>query len=233
MPPPLFSLGKHALELWVAHRVMRDTSMKAALAELGKIADAYTILLELVAASASRVMGRFMEVDVGASKKEAIFAGYIAGLTLVEDAILYGYSAQAAALVRQELEAVAALEELCRGTRKDGCTPNVKHVTSVPGSIYGQLSRIAHFSDDKQLQHLASCQQLPADAPENSVAWLLSPQHIPGVTKRLFGLHTLLLLHFFEHQVAYYVEQHSVGVTEDEQAQFAHAVELLRAADII
>lgn len=232
--PPFFRFGEQASLMWTAHRKMCDISANMAINELGKISDAYIKALEVVASLASRTEGKFAPiVDQKLSQRDAILSGYIVGLSLVEHSILSGYCAQAAALVRQELEAIAALEEIRLGKRKDGKTPHIRHVPSVPGTIYGDLSKAAHFSDTPTLRLLTAYRGEAPDAPGSAEIYLLSPQHIPNTTRQLFALHTLLLLHFAEHQAAHYSDIHAINPTEFDIRAVDESLDLLRAAGVI
>lgn len=230
--PPI-QLGEHALYLWCAHYAMSKSSTDSAIVELGEISEAYAIAIEIVASSASRSTDKFAAITLDTSRRDAILTGYIVGLTLVEHAILGGYSAQAAALVRQELEAIAALEELRLGKRKDGKTPNFRHVPSIPGTIYGDLSKAAHFSDTPTLRLLSKYRGEVPEAPGPIEMWLLSPQHVPNTTRQLFALHTLLLLQFAEYQSAHYSELHGSEHTEDERIAVEKALDSLRRAGVV
>ncbi len=230
--PPI-DLSERALEFWVAHRFMRDGATVAAVAELGEIAEAYALALHVVASASSRVAERFVERTPESARRDSILAGYMVGLTLVESAILGGYNAQAAALVRQELEAIAALQEIRRGARRERQTPNVRHVPSVPGRLYGELSNAAHFSDSATLRTITAYRGEIEGAPGATAIWLLSPQHIPEGTRRLFALHTLLLLHFAEHQAEHYHERHGLESTDEEVQSVERALILLEQAGAI
>lgn len=231
MPP--IDLSEKALYFWMAHRVMRESAINAAMAELGEIAEAYALALHVVASASSRALEKFAEYTSESARRNSIVAGYTVGLTLVEGAILGGYNAQAAALVRQELEAIAALEEIRLGSRKERKTPNVRHVPSVPGRLYGDLSNAAHFSDSATLRAVTAFNGEIKEAPGPTAVWLLSPQHIPDTTRRLFALHTLLLLHFAEHQAEHYHEHHGLESTDEEIQSIERALVLLRQAGAI
>ena len=230
--PPI-PLHTNSRTMWASHRATGSNSVLVTIAELGEIAEAYALVLEVVASLANRSTDLFVKQCPDAARREAILCGYIVGLTLVEHAILSGYSAQAAALVRQELEAIAALEELAKGVRKDGKTPNICHVPSIPGRVYGDLSRLAHFSDTPALREIALLKGGIPECPKPAEVWLLSPQHVPNTTKQMFALHTHLLLHFEEHQAMHYIELH--GTLKDEQQTVAinRALSLLREADVL
>lgn len=212
---------------------MSKSSVDSALLELGNVIEPYSIAIELIASSASRSIDKFAENKDESSRRDAILTGFIVGLTLVEHSILSGYNAQAAALVRQELEAVAALEELRLGLRKEGKTPNIRYVPSVPGAVYSDLSKATHFSDTPTLRLLCRYYGTVPNAPNNTEMWLLSPQHIPNTTKQLFVLHTLLLLHFIEHQFEHYSVLHNFEPTEDDVAKFDRAVDLLNRSGML
>ncbi len=230
--PPI-ELSERAQYFWIAHRVMRESATKAAVAELGEIAEAYALALHVVASASSRAENKFAEYTPASARRDSILAGYTVGLTLVEHAILGGYNAQAATLVRQELEAIAALQEIRIGARKECKTPNVRHVPSVPGSLYGDLSNAAHFSDSTTLRTITAYRGEIEDAPGPTAMWLLSPQHIPETTRRLFALHTLLVLHFTEHQAEHHYECHSLKSTEEEVQYVERALTLLMQAGVI
>jgi hypothetical protein len=212
---------------------MRESATKTAVAELGEIAEAYALALHVVASASSRVAEKFAEYTPESARRDSILAGYTVGLTLVEHAILGGYNAQASALVRQELEAIAALQEIRLGSRKERQTPNVRHVVSVPGSLYGDLSNAAHFSDSETLHTITAYRGEIEGAPGPTTMWLLSPQHIPVRTRRLFALHTLLLLNFAEHQAEHYHERHGLESTDEEVQSVEQALGLLRRAGVI
>lgn len=203
------------------------------MAELGHLGNAYGLALDVVASAAARVEGKFAKCPGDAWRTDAILAAYIAGLFLVEHAVLGGFNAQAAALIRQELEAIAALEELRADKRVEGKTPNIKHVPSVPGSIYSELTGAAHFARGDILSNMASYVGELVDSPGSTRAWLLSPQFMPEATSRLFSLHTLLLLHLAEHQAAHYCQLHGTESTEAEIQSFEKAVLLLERAGAI
>ena len=232
-PTPLIPLGEQSLLMWSTHKVMSEASANTALAELAEIAEAYSLALEVIASSASRAVDKFAKMSEDTRRADAILTGFIVGLTLVEHSILGGFGAQAAALVRQEFEAVAALEELRIGSRREGRTPNIRHVPSVPGTVYSDLSKATHFSDTAALRLLGGYRGSIPDPPGETEVWLLSPQHVPNTTKQLFALHTLLLLHFAEHQINHYTVLHGFKVNVPETDAFERSLKLLKIAGVI
>lgn len=230
---PRFDLQPEALYLWVAHSVLSEAAMTEAISELGAVGEAYACALQVVASAAKRAEGKYSDSTTKSKSRDAILAGYIAGLILVERAILGGFNAQAAALVRQEFEAVAALAEIEGGMRQDGRTPQIRHVPSVPSRFYGELSNIAHFSNTLALQSITSKPIESSDAPGPATHWLLSPQHLSGSSARLFATHTLLLLNLAEHQARHNLECHNLESSSEEVLHFNKAIDLLREAGAI
>ena len=230
--PPI-PLQANSSIMWNSHRANSRDSVLVTVAELGEIAEAYALVLEVVSSLANQSTDLFVKQSPDSSRREAILSGYTVGLTLVEHAILSGYTAQAASLVRQELEAIAALVELAKGVRKERKVPNICHVPSVPGKVYGDLSKLAHFSDTPALREVALLKEGVPESPNPAEVWLLSPQHVPNTTKQIFALHTHLLLHFAEHQSIHYFELHGTRPDGEQTAAINRALSLLRVADVI
>jgi hypothetical protein len=222
-----------AARLFAAHTVMRQKSRTAALAEAGEVGGAYDLALGVVASACVRIDNRYGEYKENSSRRGAIIAAYIVGLSLVEVAILEGYGTQAAALVRQELEAIAALEELHQGKRTEAKTPNIANVGTVPGSVYGDLSKLAHFSSTSALRSWITHDRPSENAPGPAEAFLVSPQHQPESTTRLFALHTLLLLHLAQHQAIHYEDLYGVQSTAEELANAGESLAALLRSGMV
>lgn len=107
-------------------------------------------------------------IEGNSQQQIVLIAGFVQGLNIVECAITEGCYVQAAALLRQELETVAALEELKAGIRRDKTTPNVGHVPWSLATLYGDLSAAAHAARHNFLQQILDPQD--ADLPENTTA---------------------------------------------------------------
>ena len=232
-PPYSVGLSEHGSRMRDAHSTMSAAAFQAASAELNDIIEAYRLAIELITSAASRTLETYQRSNADAAQIEGILSGFIVGLTLVEYAILNGYTAQAAALVRQELEAVAALEEIKVGRRTDGKTPNVRHLPNIPGRVYSDLSELTHFSRSSALRLVGQYRGEDPDAPENTEQWLLSPQHVPNTTKQLFALHTVLLLHFALHQSAHYASLQGTTPAAQDALEFQQAVRVLERAGVI
>ena len=231
--PYSVGLSEHGSRMRDAHSTMSAANFEAASRELTDILEAYRLVIEIIASAASRTQGTYQRSSADTAQIEGVLSVFIAGLTLVEYAILSGYTAQAAALVRQELEAVAALEEIKVGRRIDGKTPNIRHLPNIPGHVYSELSELTHFSRSSALRLVGQYRSEDPDAPENTEQWLLSPQHVPNTTKQLFALHTVLLLHFALHQSAHYASLQGTMPAAQDAPEFQQAVTILKRAGVI
>jgi hypothetical protein len=69
--------------------------------------------------------------------------------------------------------------------------------------------------------------------PGPAEKWLLSPQHVPGTTRRLFGMHILLLLHLAEHQALDHHEVHGLESTAEDIQTVSRVLQLLNSAGVI
>lgn len=228
--PPQVEAG---IYLRAAHQVMREKARAAALAELGDIEKAYALAYQAIALGARQGDGKISHLTLDSDRRGAIIAAFVVGLRLVEDAILEGFNVQASALVRQELEAIAALEEIQHGRRMEKKTPNSSMVSTLNGRIYGDLSNAAHLGHHATLRSLVGTAAEFADAPGPVSANLMSPQHIPESTRRLFGLHVLLMLHLVEHQEMQLQDLHGIALA-DEAAEASHqSLQLLAQAGVV
>lgn len=94
------------------------------------------------------------EADQGSM---ALIAQFIVGIEQCKISIEEGLYAQAAALLKQELETVSAIEEYRNDRRKEGKTPKIGHgLTQNYGKVYGRLNEICHPSRHDWAKTLAA-----------------------------------------------------------------------------
>ena len=115
-------------------------------------------------------------------RRATIHGAVIQGIHAIEYCISIGAYAQAAALVRQEIEAVEGLRGIRQGLQNDGHTPRLKALKHI-GAYYGQLSGLAHLSDHSLLTHVVSEKVGNIDHSLNA-----------EFARCLFGLHVLALV---------------------------------------
>lgn len=130
------------------------------------------------------------------SSRLALIASFVQGIDLCETSISEGLYAQAANMLKQELETIAAIEEVISGTRKDGKTPNVKFVKWDMGKIYGELNKVAHVSDKKALHPLYQIKPIGNAQPVSMV-----PIYNKSVSRELYSIHVCFLIQIGKHLI--------------------------------
>lgn len=98
---------------------------------------------------------RAVDVDEARAKvrRAAIHVSIVQGVHAVEYCIEQGLYPQAAALVRQEIEAAEGLRGIRLGLQKEKETPRLKALRHL-GRAYSQLTGLAHLSDHVILSHV-------------------------------------------------------------------------------
>lgn len=85
-----------------------------------------------------------------------LIAHFVQGIQIVETAVVEGLYTQAATLLRQEHEIIAAVEEFKAGRRRESKTPYATiGMLKNMGPIYGDLSAVAHVSQAQLLKDIA------------------------------------------------------------------------------
>ena len=139
------------------------------------------------------------------ANRRVLIVSFIQGIPICEEAISEGLYVQAAALVRQEMETVAAIEEVVENVREDGETPNVKHVPWEMSRLYGELNAATHVSNHGYLAEIYRVEER-GDARPVSVV----PTYREGAARNLYAIHVGLLIqvamHLHEVQVEAYGE---------------------------
>jgi len=132
-------------------------------------------------------------------------------MELCEQAILEAMYSQAGALVRQEMECIAAMEESKLGTRKENKTPNINNAPPELRRAYGQLSMMTHTSSTAMLESLLT--RTSASPGFVSVV----PQYNHEAARMLIGLHAALLIEFAVQLHILYLDTYDDGLTPLEQ----------------
>ena len=122
------------------------------------------------------------------SNEMHLIAQWLQGNSFTRQALYDGLYAQGASLLRQELEILTAIKEARGGRRKDGKTPNVGNAISEMRFIYGELSDIAHCSQQELVGWLTEYQNAVTSIPRfNEEAFL-----------KLVGWRAIVSIKFFD-----------------------------------
>jgi hypothetical protein len=115
-------------------------------------------------------------------RRAAVHVAVVQGVHIVEYCLATGSYVQAAALIRQELEAPDGLRGIREGQQKDGATPRLKALKHL-GRPYSQLTGLAHLSTHDLLAHVTDLFDSGFDH-----------RHNPAFARYLLGLHLAALV---------------------------------------
>jgi hypothetical protein len=158
--------------------------------DAGDLIDAHMFATSVVANMTSRISGRRFERQSQAIEgRLTLTAQFIQGIDICEVAISEALYSQAAALLKQELETLAAIDEFESDRRKNGKTPNVgAGAMRAFGPIYGDLNNIAHVSRDDVARKLVLFQRGEIYGPSTI------PQYDKELARLLYGNHVYFIL---------------------------------------
>ncbi|WP_349434461.1 hypothetical protein [Pararhizobium sp. A13] len=133
----------------------------------------------------SRVAGKPIPEEYEEAQGQiTLIAHFAQGFHLCEMAVFEGLSPQAATLLRQQHEIVAAVQEYSAGRRKDAKTPHATiGVLRDMARAYGDLSGAAHVSQAQLLKDFVVMEVEERRGPS------LLPVYHADLTRNLYALH--------------------------------------------
>ena len=169
--------------------------------------EAIDLALGVIVTIVERYSGRVGKSDTSISSRLLQSAVFLHGIGLCEQAISQAMYSQAGALVRQEMECIASMEESKLGMRKENKTPNINHAPQELRKAYGQLSMMTHTSSTAMLDSLLAVPSLPAGFVS------VVPRYNHEAAKMLMGLHAALLIEFAVQLHILYLDNYGEGLT--------------------
>jgi hypothetical protein len=136
-----------------------------------------------------------MEVAKKTTQVAQLSMHFVHGVDLCEIAIAEGLYGQAAALMRQQMEIIGAIDEVTEGKRVPKRTPNIGSLSKELKSQYGGLSELTHAAVPDYLH------QLFTDVRGDLVGAAITPLYQPNLALFLYRLEIGLLLEFVARQV--------------------------------
>ena len=156
-----------------------------------------------------------------------LIAQFIQGVELAETAISEGLYANAANLLKQELETLAAMDEYEAGNRRDGKTPGFRDRLSGLGRRYGQFNEIAHPTRQEILESLSTFSDNERYGPTTI------PQFNSDLYQMLYGNQAMFLLMLFARMQSVFVEVLSVDWDHEETRMATSALRTLIEEGIV
>jgi hypothetical protein len=207
----------------ISAKEVREKSKNA----YSKLLDANLLTTGVIASALLRVNGEIAPLQNNSLERGALIACFVTGVGFCEKAISEGYYLQALALLRQELETIAAMEEVKQGVRQNGKTPNVGHLPCSLPRLYGDLSAAAHAAKHQVLRSVAEHKEGLPGGPDGTVVWRMIPGFDNELSRRLYSLHVMLMIQLAVHLNDYHEELHRFGLTDQEVTCLNMAIDLL------
>jgi hypothetical protein len=178
---------EQGLQLFAYQREKRSSVREKTREALGELSDAHWLSTSVVANAIWAVSGKPGKSDPDLALLLSLSASFIQGIDICETAISEGLYVSATALLKQEMETIAAIHEVRNKTRKSGSTPNVRSLRGL-SVLYGDLNKVAHVSDSELMQSLVRIEMSgqQSGAP-------LYPVLDTKLAKFLYGLHVSFL----------------------------------------
>ena len=204
---------------------IREQSMS----NFGRMIEAHLLATGLISSTLTAVQGKLKSFDAKEAHREALVASFVVGESLCHDGIMRGQYLQASALVRQELETLAALREIAGGRRKDGLPPQVSVLEPSMRRLYGGLSDAAHVGREWVVTQATRAIAPWVDMPAETAITRHYPEFDETTGRRLFALHIFLMLNMAAELANDAVDAHGMSVSEVQREGFDAVLDLLVA----
>jgi len=200
-----------ALKFFEVQKIVGTSIREKSKVAYGRLLDGHMLVLGAINLAIDRKNSIPGNTSPKLSNIFSLSVSFLQGIDVCESLISDGYYIQASAILKQEMETIAAIEECWEGVRKERKTPNVKNVKWNLGRFYGDLNRAAHIADKDLLDYLIKMQ-----IDSNRVGASAVPVFNKEEAKGMYGLHVclLLLLLFNIHKL--FEEVYGSGLTETE-----------------
>ncbi len=186
--------------------------------DYGRLLDAHMLATGVISSVLTRKNLVPGATSPSISERLALVASFVQGISVCESTISEGLYAQASALLKQELETLAAIQECQKGKRKPGKTPNVGNVQWNMEQTYGELNRVAHVADSQFLNKLYQ-RVSHAGSHETGVTLVPvsnEPQYCREIARNLYAVHVIFLVLLGKELDTLTSEMYGDGLNEEE-----------------
>lgn len=204
-------LMTNAVKFFEVQKISGTSIRKKSKMAYGRLLDGHMLVLGAINAAIQRQNSIPGNTSSVISNVFSLSASFIQGIDACESLISEGYYIQASAILKQELETIAAIEECWKGNRKEQITPNVKNVRWNLNRLYGDLNRAAHIADKDVLDYI-----LKSQLSFEKVAASIVPIFNKDEAKQMYGLHVCLLVLLLFNIHTLFKEVYGEGLNETE-----------------
>ncbi|MEP7452800.1 hypothetical protein [Phyllobacterium sp. SB3] len=217
-----------AATLYAVQKIQGDAVREQSHAAYGKILDAHMLVAGVLGSALLRANGKILPMDSDKDQRTALFASFIIGVSICEDAIAEGRYLQAHALLRQEMETIAQLKAVRSGRRKSKGSPNVTSLGESLARMYGSLSIATHLSHHSVMSMATHWEEADlTDAPNGTKATRQFPLLDKDASRRAFGLHVFLMMQLIEEMSLEFGQDPETAFTKADAEAMELAVEIL------
>ncbi|GIB63051.1 hypothetical protein VCSRO93_3525 [Vibrio cholerae] len=124
---------------------------------------------------------------------EAVLSSYVSGIRVVEGVIFEGAYVQACTLIRQELEALAQMRHIIKGTARPKKTPNIKILEKHYKLLYSELTDVAHLSCHDSVSPMAKGNSM-SEMLISPLQYSFISNFDENLSKNLFATHYAILI---------------------------------------
>jgi hypothetical protein len=220
--------------LFAVQRASGKNVREQTLRAYGRLIDAHFLITGLLAAALLRINGKLVPINPTLQGSNALFASFVIGIEICENAIAEGRYLQALALLRQEMETVARIKTIRAGRRRNGkqCSNMAALGDPSLARLGGELSEAAHVSKHivrSTTEYEVGGEELPG--PTSGTRYF--PAFDEGLARRCFSLHLVLAIELVCEFTLYLKDQYSDGVTESALEAVNLAMQLMQAEGMI
>jgi len=200
----------------------------------GQLIDAHLLVSGVLGAALLRTNGVVTPITSTSEERNALFAGFIIGLSACETTIEEARYLQAHALLRQEMEILAQLVAVREGRRKPNGSPNVTALEKSLRRLYGDLTVAAHVARHDVVESVTAWDGPMDNLPGPTAMTRYFPETDAGLASRSFALHICITIRLIEELSLDLDERHPEhAFTDGERAALNHALKLMKAEGLI
>lgn len=192
--------------IYAAQKYAGDRVREATRNALGQMLDAHLLVSGVMAGVLLRTDGKRCPQGDHYQERRVLFASYVVGMPLCEQAIEEGRYLQALTLLRQEMETLAQIVTSHCGKRQKGKQATMAVLGKDIARVYGDLSAAAHASN-----HAMASELLTAELEGHetiSTATYFYPVENKKLARQAFALHLLLSIRLIQQISIDYLKVH-------------------------
>lgn len=197
--------------------------------DAGSLLDAHQLIFSAIISVIDRHAGeKFDEQEKGIEGRLSLTAQFIQSVDICEVAISEGLYLQAAALLKQEFEAIEAMHEFAGGKRREGKTPQLDYLKDF-GRAYGMFNDYAHLGKEDLHKWVVEEEKPDGDLHGPSIV----PQYNKELAATFYGLHVFLIFCCAQEVFKLHQTLYDAEIEKEELAMLHGTLEILQEWDII